>query len=57
MNDEESLEVRWHALDALPELDEGNLSRLTRALNSNGEAAFGFSGLSEVLGQASSASG
>jgi 8-oxo-dGTP pyrophosphatase MutT (NUDIX family) len=50
VNDEESLEVGWHALDALPELDEGNLNWLTRALESNGEAAYSFSGLAEVLG-------
>ncbi|GAA2076379.1 NUDIX hydrolase [Actinomadura alba] len=50
VNDAESLEVRWYALDALPELDEGNLNRLTRALEYNGGTAYSFSGLAEVIG-------
>jgi 8-oxo-dGTP pyrophosphatase MutT (NUDIX family) len=45
VNDEESLEVRWHALDALPELDEGELGPLTQALKSDSAAAYSFSGL------------
>jgi 8-oxo-dGTP pyrophosphatase MutT (NUDIX family) len=45
VNDEESLEVRWCALDALPELDGGELSLLTQALKSNAGAAYSFSGL------------
>ncbi|MGY0056170.1 NUDIX hydrolase [Streptomyces sp. LZ34] len=32
VNDEESLEVGWFALDALPELDEYALTRIKRAL-------------------------
>ena len=55
VNDEESLEVRWHSVDALPELDEDELSRLGQALQGNGRAAYEFSGLSEVLGLAGSA--
>jgi 8-oxo-dGTP pyrophosphatase MutT (NUDIX family) len=50
VNDEESLEVRWHSPDALPELDDGVLSLLTQALKSDGGAAYVFSGLSQVLG-------
>ncbi|HEX9033162.1 MAG TPA: NUDIX domain-containing protein [Streptosporangiaceae bacterium] len=52
VNDEESLEVRWHPLDALPELDPGGrgLRLLTHALKSDGPAAFSFSGLTQVLG-------
>jgi 8-oxo-dGTP pyrophosphatase MutT (NUDIX family) len=51
VNDDESVEVRWH-VDALPELDEGNhcLNLLTQAMNCGGEAAFSFSGRTEVLG-------
>ena len=55
VNDDESLEVRWHSLDALPGLDEDELSRLAQALQGNGRAAYEFSGLSEVLGLAGSA--
>jgi 8-oxo-dGTP pyrophosphatase MutT (NUDIX family) len=50
VNDEESLEVRWHALDALPELDEGELSRLTQAVQGNSAAAYNFSGLAGLPG-------
>jgi 8-oxo-dGTP diphosphatase len=52
VNDEESLDVRWHPLDALPELDEDELSLLTQAVRGNGRAAYEFSGLGEVLGSA-----
>lgn len=52
VNDEESLEVGWHALDALPELDESNRNWLTQALDNNGVTAYSFSGLAEVLGPA-----
>lgn len=55
VNDEESLEVRWHPLDALPELDEDERSRLTRAVRGDDRAAFEFSGLADVLGLAGSA--
>jgi 8-oxo-dGTP pyrophosphatase MutT (NUDIX family) len=50
VNDEESLEVRWHALNALPDLDEHDhcLNLLTQAVNSDGNAAYGFSGVAEV---------
>lgn len=54
VNDEESLEVRWHPLDALPELDKDGrgLRLLDHALRSTGSAAYSFSGLTEVLGLA-----
>jgi 8-oxo-dGTP pyrophosphatase MutT (NUDIX family) len=44
VNDEESLEVRWHALAALPELDDRELSLLSHALRSSSGAAYSFSG-------------
>lgn len=56
VNDEESVEVSWHALDALPELGEAGLSLLARALQGNGGAAYSFSGLAEVLGPAAPSS-
>ncbi len=49
VNDEESLEVRWHALDALPELDDGELGRLTQAVQGQG-AAYVFSGQADLPG-------
>ena len=49
VNDEESLEVRWHALDALPELDDGELGRLTQAVQGQG-AAYVFSGRADMPG-------
>ncbi len=51
VNDEESLEVRWHALHELPDLDEGNhcLNLLTQAVKSNGNTSYDFSGIAEVL--------
>jgi 8-oxo-dGTP pyrophosphatase MutT (NUDIX family) len=49
VNDAESLEVCWYALDGLPELDERNLSWITQALGGDG-TAYAFSGLTEVLG-------
>lgn len=49
VNDEESLEVRWHALDALPELDDGELGRLTQAVQGQG-AAYVFSGRADLPG-------
>jgi 8-oxo-dGTP pyrophosphatase MutT (NUDIX family) len=49
VNDEESLEVRWHPLDALPELDDGELGRLTQAVQGHG-AAYVFSGLADMPG-------
>lgn len=50
VNDEESLEVAWHPLTELPEMDPGNLERLTSALQSQGKAAFSFSGIPDFLG-------
>jgi 8-oxo-dGTP pyrophosphatase MutT (NUDIX family) len=49
VNDEESLEVRWHAMDAMPELDEGDHCRnlLNLAVKSDGGAAYSFSGQAE----------
>ncbi|WP_035794097.1 NUDIX hydrolase [Kitasatospora mediocidica] len=49
VNDSESLEVAWYPLDALPELDARDLTRLAQALEGGGETAFTFSGLAEVL--------
>ena len=51
VNDEESLDVRWYALSALPDLDEDNhcLNLLTQAIDSDGDSAYGFSGLAQVL--------
>lgn len=50
VNDEESLEVRWHALDALPELDDGELGRLTQAVQGQ-VAAYIFSGRADRPGR------
>ena len=43
--------MRWYALSALPDLDEDNhcLNLLTRAVSSDGDAAYGFSGVAQVL--------
>jgi 8-oxo-dGTP pyrophosphatase MutT (NUDIX family) len=49
VNDEESLEVRWHALGALPELGAAQLSLLTQALKHDRAAAYHFSGLPNAL--------
>ena len=49
VNDEESLEVDWHPLDALPELDDGELGRLTQAMQGN-SAAYVFSGRADIPG-------
>ena len=49
VNDEESLEVDWHPLDALPELDDGELGRLTQATQGN-SAAYVFSGRADRPG-------
>jgi 8-oxo-dGTP pyrophosphatase MutT (NUDIX family) len=51
VNDNESVEVGWHALDALPELSETAVSQLRDALDGRPETAFTFSGLDQVLGQ------
>lgn len=53
VNDDESLEVRWYRLSALPELDRGGrgLRLLDHALRSDGPATYTFSGLTEVLGR------
>jgi 8-oxo-dGTP pyrophosphatase MutT (NUDIX family) len=50
VNDAESVEVGWYALDGLPELSDGAGGLLRGALAGRAEAAFTFSGLREVLG-------
>lgn len=50
VNDSESVEVSWHALDNLPDLDARTLSRITQAATCTGRAAFAFSGAEQVLG-------
>ncbi|MFI9270090.1 NUDIX hydrolase [Kitasatospora sp. NPDC052896] len=49
VNDDESLEVAWFDLDALPELGAGDRDRLSKAVDGTGQAAFTFSGLTAVL--------
>jgi 8-oxo-dGTP pyrophosphatase MutT (NUDIX family) len=45
-SDGEFIEARWHAVDALPEIDAqtDDLELITQALNCNGQAMFSFSG-------------
>jgi 8-oxo-dGTP pyrophosphatase MutT (NUDIX family) len=50
VNDNESVEVGWHAPDALPELTDTVVSQLRDALAGNPQTAFTFSGLAQVLG-------
>jgi 8-oxo-dGTP pyrophosphatase MutT (NUDIX family) len=50
VNDSESVEVSWHALDNLPELDARTLTRITQGTTDTGRAAFAFSGVEKVLG-------
>jgi 8-oxo-dGTP pyrophosphatase MutT (NUDIX family) len=51
VNDSESVEVGWFALDALPEVDQFTAPLLTSpALGGGGLTAFRFSGLGAVLG-------
>lgn len=50
VNDSESVEVGWHALDRLPDLDARTVSRITHALRGTDQAAYAFSGLEKVLG-------
>jgi 8-oxo-dGTP pyrophosphatase MutT (NUDIX family) len=50
VNDSESVEVSWHALDNLPELDARTLTRITQGTTDTGRAAFAFSGVEQVLG-------
>lgn len=51
VNDGESLEVAWHRLDALPDLDETNRRWIADA-QAGSTAVFTFSGLPAVLGDA-----
>ncbi len=50
VNDNESIEVGWHAPDAAPELSPAQASQLRQALDSRRETRFMFSGLQQVLG-------
>jgi 8-oxo-dGTP pyrophosphatase MutT (NUDIX family) len=44
VNDDESLEVAWFPLSALPELQEGTLALIDRAISGTPGAGFAFSG-------------
>lgn len=50
VNDAESTEVGWHALDSLPPLSERTRHRIDAALAGSPQAAFRFSGVAAVLG-------
>jgi 8-oxo-dGTP pyrophosphatase MutT (NUDIX family) len=50
VNDSESVEVGWFSLDGLPELHGTVVALIAQAVRRVPEAAFTFSGLSEVLG-------
>lgn len=50
VNDSESVEVSWHAVDKLPDLDARTLRRITQALSGADQAAYAFSGVAKVLG-------
>lgn len=52
VNDSESVEVGWHALDNLPDLDARTLRRITQAMAATDRAAYAFSGVTKVLGRA-----
>jgi 8-oxo-dGTP pyrophosphatase MutT (NUDIX family) len=53
VNDAESVEVAWFALDDLPEVGDFSRRVLTAAsLHDSGAAAFSFSGHGKVLGEA-----
>jgi 8-oxo-dGTP pyrophosphatase MutT (NUDIX family) len=54
VNDSESVEVGWHAVDDLPRLQPSTLSRITKAMNGTGGAAYAFSGVEKVLGPVAS---
>jgi 8-oxo-dGTP pyrophosphatase MutT (NUDIX family) len=55
VNDEESVEVAWHALDALPELPPSMAAVLATALQQRADTVFTFSGVDEVLGRITTA--
>jgi 8-oxo-dGTP pyrophosphatase MutT (NUDIX family) len=48
VNDNESLEVGWHLLSALPSLSRHTLSLLAHATSGKAEAQFAFSGLDRL---------
>ncbi len=50
VNDSESVEVSWHSVADLPELDGRTLRRIRLAMAGTERAAFAFSGVEEVLG-------
>jgi 8-oxo-dGTP pyrophosphatase MutT (NUDIX family) len=53
VNDSESVEVSWHALDTLaglPDLGAVSLSRINRAVSDVPGPAYAFSGVEKVLG-------
>jgi len=50
VNDSESVEVSWHALDNLPDLDARTLRRISQAMAGTDRAAYAFSGVTKVLG-------
>jgi 8-oxo-dGTP pyrophosphatase MutT (NUDIX family) len=51
VNDSESVEVSWHGLDDLPDLDARTQTRITQAMAATDRAAYAFSGVENVLGQ------
>jgi 8-oxo-dGTP pyrophosphatase MutT (NUDIX family) len=50
VNDSESVEVSWQALDDLPDLDARTLRRISQAMAGTDRAAYAFSGVEKVLG-------
>lgn len=57
VNDDESLDVGWFALDSLPELAESSRRRLADALDETQTAAFDFTGLFPDVATATDAAG
>jgi 8-oxo-dGTP pyrophosphatase MutT (NUDIX family) len=51
-SDGEFEDVRWHRIDALPELEPYDLNILSQAVNNTRQAAYMFSGLTELFGLA-----
>jgi 8-oxo-dGTP pyrophosphatase MutT (NUDIX family) len=54
VNDAESLEVGWHPLDALPDVDDFTRSGLASSLAGSTSASFAFSGIDQVIRSAES---
>jgi 8-oxo-dGTP pyrophosphatase MutT (NUDIX family) len=52
VNDSESTEVAWHALDSLPAVSQRTHNFLAQALTDDASAAFAFSGVAAILGEA-----